>query len=103
MSAILAVFVDLTQVSRSVVGKWDGFTMCALWKGKTSLFRCLEGPSEIRAIFEGEVDTPNCTTLAYAPRTGMNRSGSGTVLSPSGCHIHTKSGCPLAQPRCRCS
>lgn len=77
--------------------------MCALWKGKTSLFRCLEGPSEIRAIFEGEVDTPNCITLAYALRTGMNRCGSGIVLSPRGCHMHTKPGCPLAQPVCRCS
>jgi len=42
MSAIVTIFVDLTQVSRSVVGKGDVFTMCALWKGKNSLFRCLD-------------------------------------------------------------
>lgn len=66
--------MDLTWVSRSVVGKGDGFTMCAR-------------PSEMKAIFEGEVETPDCTTLAYALRAGMNRSGSGMVLSPNGCHI----------------
>lgn len=92
--------MDLTLVSRSV-GKGDGFAMCVLWEGKTSLFRCLERPSEIRAIFEGEVETPDYTTLAYALRAGMNRSS--MVLSSSGCHIQTGSGCSLAQPRCRCS
>lgn len=61
--------------------------MCALGKGKTSLFRCLERPSEIRAIFEGEVEMPDSTTLAYALGAGMNRSGSGMALSPSGCHV----------------
>lgn len=76
---------ELTQVSRSVLGKGDGFTMCALWKGKT-LLRCLERPLEIRVIYEEEVETPDCSTLSYALRSGMNRSGSGMVLSPSSCH-----------------
>jgi len=59
--------------------------------------------SKIRAIFEGEVKTPDCTALAYALKAGMNRPGSGTGLSPNGFHSQTKSGCPLAQPKCRCS
>lgn len=76
----------LTQVSRSVLGWGDGFTMCAvLWKGK-SLFRCLERHLEIRAMCEEEVETPDYSTLPYALRAAMNKSGSRVVLSPSSCH-----------------
>lgn len=71
---LLVNSVDLTRVSRSVLAP-----LCALWKQKTSLIRCLERSSEIRAIFEGEVETLDCTTLAYALRAGMNRSGSGMM------------------------
>lgn len=53
----------LTQVSGSVLGNGNGFTMCALWKEKT-LFRYLVRDLEIRTMCGEEVEIPDYSTLS---------------------------------------
>lgn len=74
---IFTLFVDLTHVTGSVVGKGYVPIMCMLWNGRMTLFRCPEIPSDKKAIVRVKVETPDCTALLYTHRTGTNRSRSG--------------------------